>query len=104
MSAPKDVFAYNFEIFIGNEGNDRVAVHQTISNGNANPQRTVQGLNDPLGVFVLDDEIYTANSGNNRITVHDVLDAGLATPNREIFGNGTRLNGPCGIFVVTRFR
>jgi DNA-binding beta-propeller fold protein YncE len=85
-----------------------ITVYPITANGNAKPERTIQGahttLNWAMGIDVdaQHDEIAVANYGDDSVLVFKRDDSGDAAPMRRLYGPNTHIAGPVGVAVDTR--
>src|SRR2546427_5051593 len=85
-----------------------ITVYPITANGNAKPERTIQGahttLNWAMGIDVdaQHDEIAVANYGDDSVLVFKRDDNGDAAPMRRLYGPNTHIVGPVGVAVDTR--
>lgn len=82
-----------------------ITVYPITSNGNAKPERAIQGphtaLNWAMGIDVdaQHDEIAVANYGDDSILIFKREDRGDAAPIRRIYGPNTHIVGPVGVVI-----
>ena len=85
-----------------------ITVYPITANGNAMPERTIQGehtaLNWPMGIDVdaQHDEIAVANYGDDSVLIFKRDGRGDAAPIRRLYGANTHIAGPVGVAVDTK--
>ena len=82
-----------------------ITVYPISANGNAKPERTIQGghtaLNWPMGIDVdaQHDEIAVANYGDDSVLIFKRGDHGDVLPVRRLYGPNTHIVGPVAVAV-----
>lgn len=83
LDLPSGIAVSGTEIFVANNGTDKVTVYNTADNGNVAPSRIITGISAAWGIAVDATYIYVASwptFGAGAIRVFNKTDSGAATP------------------------